>query len=102
MSRLHFPLFAAAAFALAAPAIAGEVTGTGDPIDINARSECVYSGLNDHDGDPRDPGEHTQSYGTLVSIGWVNPQDADPNADFFQPIPGYACNPKRGRDLHDE
>lgn len=102
MSSLRILILAAGACAVAAPAIAGEITGNGKSLEINARSECVYSGLNDHDGDPRDPGEHTQSYGTLVSIGWVNPQDADPNADFFQPIPGYACNPNRGRDLHAE
>lgn len=97
--RLHLGVLAAALFAT--PAIAGEVTGNGTPIDINARSECAYSGQNDQVPDPRDPGGRTQSYGTLVGqFDRINPQDFDPNAAFFQPIPGYACNPNRGRDLH--
>jgi hypothetical protein len=85
-----------------APATAGEVTGNGKPIDINSRSECAYSGQNDLDGDPRDPGARTQNYGQLVSRGIVDPQELDPNAGFFQLIPGFACNPNRGRDLHDD
>ena len=84
----------------APPALAGEVTGTGDPIEINARSECAFSGLNDNFPDPRDPGGRTQNYGTLVGqFNLIDPQNLDPNAAFFQPIPGYACNPNRGRDL---
>jgi hypothetical protein len=84
-----------------APAIAGEVTGNGTPIDVNGRSECAYSGRNDNTPDPRDPGGRTQNYGTLVGqFDWIDPQDLDPNAPYFQPIPGYACNPNRGRDLH--
>lgn len=102
MSKLHLSFFAAAALAAAGPAVAGEVTGNGEPIDINGRSECAYSGLNDHEPDPRDPGAHTQNYGTLVALGIVNPQFLDPNAEApFVPIPGFACNPNRGNDLHD-
>jgi hypothetical protein len=102
MSKLHIALVAAAAIAAATPASAGEITGNGKDIDINARSECAFSGLNDLDGDPRDPGAHTQNYGTLVSLGIVNPQYLDPNADApFVPIPGFACNPNRGRDLRE-
>ena len=103
MSKLRITLLTAAAGAFLAPTpgLAGEITGTGEPIDINGRSECAYSGLNDLDGDPRDPGYRTQSFGTVVGqAGWIDPQDLDPNADYFQPIPGYACNPNRGRDLH--
>lgn len=88
--------------AVAFPLQAGEITGNGKPIDVKGRSECAYSGLNDHDGDPRDPGAHTQSYGTLVSLGIIDPSTLDPNADApFVPIPGFACNPNRGRDLHE-
>jgi len=94
---------AATVASLALPLQAGEVTGNGKSIDINARSECAYSGLNDHFPDPRDPGAHTQNYGTLVSLGIINPQNLDPNADVpFVPIPGFACNPNRGRDLHGD
>ncbi len=86
---------------IAMPAQAGEVTGNGKAIEINARSDCAFSGLNDNFPDPRDPGGRTQNYGTLVGqFDLIDPQNLDPNAPFFQPIPGYACNPNRGRDLH--
>ncbi len=101
--RSLFKLTLAAGLAgLAFPLQAGEVTGNGKPIDINGRSECAFSGLNDLDGDPRDPGAHTQNYGTLVSLDIIDPQLLDPTADApFVPIPGFACNPNRGRDLHE-
>lgn len=103
MRNLRKLALATAIVAIAAPANAGEVTGNGTSIDIHARSECAFSGLNDHDGDPRDPGGHTQSYGTNVGqFDLVDPADFDPNAPFFQPLPGWACNPNRGRDLHAE
>lgn len=102
MRNLMKLALAATVASLALPLQAGEVTGNGKSIDINARSECAFSGLNDLDGDPRDPGAHTQNYGTLVSLGIINPQNLDPNADVpFVPIPGFACNPNRGRDLHE-
>jgi hypothetical protein len=82
-------------------AYAGERTGNGKTIDINARSECAYSGYNDMDGDPRDPGWISQSYGQNVRLTPLDPSQLDPNADApFVPIPGFACNPNRGRDLH--
>lgn len=47
-------LCAAAAVAIGAgPAQAGEVTGNGEPITVNARSLCAFSGLED---EPLDPG----------------------------------------------
>jgi len=102
-ARERFVMVALVAAAFSTPTLAGEVTGNGDPIDINARSECAFSGLNDNVPDPRDPGGLTQSYGTLVGqFGLINPQNLDPNAPFFQPIPGWACNPNRGRDLHGD
>ena len=82
-------------------ASAGEVKGNGQPLDLNGRSECVYSGLNDLDGDPRDPGYRTQNYGQLVGpAGWIDPSQIDPRTQF--PIPGFACNPNRGNDLKDD
>jgi hypothetical protein len=101
MSRSRTFLFAAAALCVGAPVNAGEVTGTGEPTGLwgHAVSECAFSGLNDNDGDPRDPGGFTQNYGTNVSLGIVDPQNLDPNADApFVPIPGFACNPNRGRE----
>lgn len=94
---------AASLAAIAYPAQAGEITGNGEPIEINARSECAYSGYNDLDGDPRDPGWISQSYGQNVRLNGLDPSTLDPNAEApFVPIPGFACNPNRGRDLHDE
>lgn len=102
MNHIRLSIILACAALASAPAAAGEVTGNGNPIDVNARSECAFSGLNDNTPDPRDPGGFTQSYGTNVGqFDLIDPDDLDPNAEFFQPIPGYACNPNRGRDLHD-
>jgi hypothetical protein len=87
------------------PTSAGEITGSGKDITINGRSECAFSGRNDTpEGIPGvDPGGIAQSYGYFGGYWdlW-DPQDADPQVDGFPPIPGYACNPNRGRDLHDE
>jgi hypothetical protein len=101
MIRIRTLCLGLAIAATTAPVSAGEVNGNGEFLDIHARSECVYSGLNDNVPDPRDPGAKTQNYGTLVSLDIIDPQDLDPNADApFVPIPGFACNPNRGRDLH--
>jgi hypothetical protein len=102
MFSKRFTIIAAAAFAFAAPAFAGEVTGNGKPIEIHARTECAFSGLNDNVPDPRDPGGRTQNYGTLVGqFDLIDPSTLNPNADaFFVPIPGFACNPNRYHDLH--
>ena len=90
-----------AVLATGTAAFAGEITGNGRDIEINARSECAYSGYNDQDGDPRDPGWISQSYGQNVRLTPLDPSTLDPNADApFVPIPGFACNPNRGRDLH--
>lgn len=57
-------LTAALAGVAATPAFAGEVTGNGKPITINARSECAFSGLEDGDGTPPGPGT-TQNWGQI-------------------------------------
>jgi len=94
-------LAVALALTVTGPAFAGEITGNGDPIEIQARSVCAFSGLNDNVPDPRDPGGLVQNYGQLVGqFGLINPQNLDPNAPFYQPIPGWACNPNIGHDLH--
>lgn len=93
------------ALSIATPAAAGEITGNDKPIDVNGRSECAFSGQNDLDGDPRDPGFRSQSYGQNVRLTPLDPSTLDPtNAAGapFVPIPGWACNPNRGRDLHDD
>lgn len=87
---------------LAAPAVAGEITGNGTDIQINSRSECAYSGRNDTpEGIPGlDPGGQVQSYGQYIALDWFDANDAYPQAEGFPPIPGYSCNPNRGLDLH--
>lgn len=98
---LAFGCLATVSLMTASASHAGEITGNGKPIEINARSECAYSGYNDLDGDPRDPGWISQSYGQNVRLTDLDPSELDPNADApFVPIPGFACNPNRGRDLH--
>ena len=76
---------AAAVAALSgAPALAGEVTGTGESTPIRngvAASECAFSGLDDPDADVF---THTQSFGQLVSM--FGPMGG---------VPGGACNPTR-------
>jgi hypothetical protein len=77
----------------AAPALAGEVTGKGQPTAgvRNANSICVFSGHNDDptapvSGDPElmpnGPGGQSQSYGQENRLGFVDPH-------FFNP--GDAC-----------
>ena len=103
MLKLHIALIGAAALTSATAALAGEITGNGEAIDVNGRSECAFSGYNDLDGDPRDPGWRSQSYGQNVRLTPLDPSTLDPNADApFVPIPGFACNPNRCRDLHDD
>lgn len=95
---MRLTMTAAASVALAAPAFAGEINGRGEFLDINGRSQCVYSGLNDTpDGDiaTLDPGGRVQNYGYFQSRTWlgefINPRVVSPRE--FGPHPGYACNP---------
>lgn len=67
----------------ASPALAGEITGTGESTPIRsgvASSICAYSGLND---DGHGPSTQVQSYGALrASFGGPAP---------FNGIPGTSC-----------
>jgi hypothetical protein len=75
---------AALAALSAAPAFAGEITGTGESTPIRsgvAASECAFSGLDDPDADVF---THTQSWGQLVSM--FGPMGG---------VPGRACNPAK-------
>lgn len=104
MLKLRTVVIAAAACVVGSPAIAGEITGNGKVIEINARTECAYSGYNDLDGDPRDPGWISQNYGQNVRLTPLDPSTLDPTNEagaFFVPIPGFACNPNRYHDLHE-
>ena len=105
MSKVAIAAVASLMLVSSTPALAGEVTGSGKDIDINGRSECAFSGLNDNDGDPRDPGWRSQSYGQNVRLTPLDPSQQDPRNSAgapFVPIPGWACNPNRGNDLHDD
>ena len=96
-----------AAATMSGTAIAGEITGNGTPIDVNARSECAFSGQNDTPlGDPRDPGGQVQSYGYLVGHwGLVDPQgtgtpmakdSSGSRVTPATPIAGMTCTPNKG------
>lgn len=64
---------ATATLCLATPAIAGEVTGNGDPTPVNggvASSICSFSGLND---DGLGPSTQVQAWGAFVrAFGGAN------------------------------
>jgi hypothetical protein len=63
------------------PAFAGEVTGNGKVLPVNANSDCAYSGLED---DPLDPGV-TQNWGQIPKA----------DRDFLASIgvsPSVLCN----------
>lgn len=68
-------------------AMAGEITGNGDPTGgvEHSHSWCVYSGFNDTPDEDAPFGGIVQSYGHYVSQGF---KDAE-----FAPSPGIACNP---------
>ena len=70
----------------AGPAFAGEITGTGQPTagPAHAKSECVFSGLNDNPNEAFPFGGTAQSFGRLVAQ--LGPMGG---------IPGFACNPTR-------
>jgi hypothetical protein len=75
----------------AAPAFAGEVTGSGVQSDQNqGMSWCSFSGLNDDPTAPLDgpngPGGTSQSFGQENRLGLQDPRVANP---------GVACNPVR-------
>jgi hypothetical protein len=99
-----FGALAAAMFAM--PATAGEITGNGKGIDINGRSLCAYSGINDTPNGlvlpigpggslvVIDPGGDIQSYGYFKSHtdGFL-PSPSDPDARDVFAFPGVGCNP---------
>jgi hypothetical protein len=97
-SFLAAAVCAAVAGFSAAPALAGEVTGSflhgsGDQFDQNqGRSWCSFSGLNDDPGAPLDgsgpngPGGRSQSYGQENRLGLQHPPAGNP---------GTFCNPNR-------
>lgn len=76
--------------ALATPASAGEVTGTGKSTPIRdhvAASICAYSGLDDDDVEDDAFFDRTQNYGQLARQGLASPSEFNP---------GDACNPTAG------
>jgi hypothetical protein len=84
---------AAVAVLGAGPALAGEVTGSGNKVDQNqGKSWCSFSGLNDDPGaaldgsGPNGPGGKSQSYGQENKLGLADPHVANP---------GLFCNPNR-------
>jgi hypothetical protein len=84
--------FVAVAFLGAAPALAGEVTGSGKKENQNqGKSWCSFSGLNDDPtapltGGPNGPGGQSQSFGQENKLGLADPHEGNP---------GTFCNPNR-------
>lgn len=76
----------------AGSALAGEITGNGDPVPTQGASWCRFSGQND-----RIPGQgpvepEAQSYGIEVKLGEV------PHPSLTKggvPSPGTMCNPQK-------
>lgn len=75
-----------------ASALAGEVTGKGDPTPINegrANSICSFSGLNDGNPPPGRTAAHVQNWGQIPKVE----RDAMALEGFH---PGDACNGHTG------
>jgi hypothetical protein len=88
-------------------ALAGEITGNGDPTagPAHANSICVFSGRNDHPDAPLDlaeppgPGGTSQSYGQENRLGIRDPSTQNPGKvgqDVSTFHPGFACNGEHG------
>lgn len=105
--HLGAALCAAAIVGLSSPAIAGEVTGNGDPTGMrdHARSECGFSGLEDHPDAPTSPPPGTPEQAAekrrltqTPHLVWFD-LDPDPANHFWlEPppgTPGQACSPGR-------
>jgi hypothetical protein len=88
MRRVILSLLAAAlTLALTASvALAGEITGSGTLLEVNGRSECAFSGLDEPD--PLDGDMDDALFGRTQSWGQI-PKAI--RAGF--PHPGVACNP---------
>jgi hypothetical protein len=99
-------LAVALALTVTSPALAGEITGNGEDITINANSLCAYSGINDTpDGlwlpiGPGgalvqvDPGGLVQSYGYFLAQKDFAANPSDPAVrDRAFGFPGLGCNP---------
>ncbi len=80
-----------ALLAVATPALAGEITGTGESTPIRsgtANSICAYSGLND---DGLGPSTLVQAYGVIVAaLGQPLPPVLAPGGRNH---PGNSCSP---------
>jgi hypothetical protein len=93
---LALPLAALATLAVALPASAGEITGTGKPAQGAARAHsiCAFSGLEDGDGAgfPGPGGAPPQNWGHSKEAFGATP--AERKASGFQP--GDSCNGHSG------
>ena len=95
-SLLALPLAALATIAVALPASAGEITGSGKPAQgaAHAHSICAFSGLEDGDGAgfPGPGGAPPQNWGHSKAFFGATP--AERKASGFQP--GDSCNGHSG------
>ena len=107
---LRTTTFVICAGLMAAPALAGEITGPPPTGNVpsppntsisNGNSLCSFSGLNDTpDGIPNvDPGGQVQSFGYFMSkFGLYDPSDPADRAAFVFPAQG--CNPQHSFGRH--
>ena len=106
MSNIRIALIAASAIAATGPVAAGEITGNGKDIEINGRSLCAYSGINDTPNGlvlpigpggalvVIDPGGKVQSYGYFKShAGDFLDSPSNPDARDVFAFPAVGCNP---------
>ena len=72
--------------------LAGEITGTGDPVPTQGKSWCRFSGLNDRTVGEGPIEPRAQSYGVENKLGLV------PHPSISKggvPSPGTMCNPNK-------
>lgn len=101
-SHIRVAFAGMAALCLGTAAVAGEVRGSNggeyiqgaENLPLNGKSICAYSGLNDEyyiDEKYEEDALRTQSWGTLVSEGDINPENFN-DPDGMLPI-AAACSP---------
>ena len=96
--KILFTLISAFAIGSTGVALAGEITGKGEPTGRSGESDCSYSGLEDFDfKKPVQPGV-VQTFGRHPSVaGGIgvsdNPSSNNPSNFDGPAAPGRACNP---------
>ena len=74
-------------------ALAGEVDGRGEPVEVNGKSICAFSGL--EDGEGAGPGD-VQTFGRHPLAGNGVSDEPETYAPRGRAAPGFACSPGGG------